>query len=51
MQRLTVPELLETALADTPEIEQAWRSIEQILRQYAQYHLGRSIRSATLMDS
>jgi DNA repair protein RecO (recombination protein O) len=50
MQRLTLPELLETALADTPEIEQAWRSIEQLLRQYAQYHLGRSIRSATLMD-
>jgi len=28
-----------------------WLSIEQILRQYAQYHLGRPIRSATLIDS
>lgn len=28
-----------------------WLSIEQILRQYAQYHLGGPIRSATLIDS
>ena len=28
-----------------------WLSVEQILRQYAQYHLGRPIRSATLIDS
>lgn len=28
-----------------------WISIEKILRQYAQYHFGRSIRSATLIDS
>jgi DNA repair protein RecO (recombination protein O) len=28
-----------------------WLSIEQVLRQYAQYHFGRSIRSAVLIDS
>lgn len=28
-----------------------WISIEKILRQYAQYHFGRSIRSAALIDS
>lgn len=28
-----------------------WFAIEQLLRQYVQYHLGRSIRSAALMDS
>jgi DNA repair protein RecO (recombination protein O) len=28
-----------------------WLSVEQILRQYAQYHFGRSIRSAALIDS
>jgi DNA repair protein RecO (recombination protein O) len=28
-----------------------WISIEKILRQYVQYHFGRSIRSATLIDS
>lgn len=29
----------------------SWQVIEQILRQYTQYHLGRLIRSATLLDS
>jgi DNA repair protein RecO (recombination protein O) len=29
----------------------SWLSIEQILRQYAQYHFGRPIRSAALIDS
>lgn len=29
----------------------SWQIIEQILRQYAQYHFGRPIRSATLIDS
>ncbi len=28
-----------------------WLSIEQVLRQYAQYHFGRLIRSAVLIDS
>jgi len=29
----------------------AWVSVEQVLRQYVQYHIGRSIRSAALMDA
>ena len=29
----------------------SWQFIEQILRQYTQYHLGRPIRSAALLDS
>ncbi len=29
----------------------AWVSVEQILRQYVQYHFGRSIRSAAFMDA
>lgn len=32
-------------------METAWVPIERILREYAQYHLGRSIRSAALMDA
>lgn len=29
----------------------SWRFVEQILRQYAQYHFGQPIRSAALIDS
>ena len=31
--------------------ETSWLFVERILRQYAQYHFGRPIRSATLIDS
>lgn len=31
--------------------DNSWLSVEKVLRQYAQYHLGRSIRSAALIDS
>lgn len=31
--------------------EASWLSVEQLLRQYVQYHFGRPIRSATLIDS
>jgi DNA repair protein RecO (recombination protein O) len=53
LQQLTLPELplLPETLDRSSTIEQAWVTIERILRQYAQYHLGFSIRSATLMDS
>jgi DNA repair protein RecO (recombination protein O) len=34
-----------------PAEETAWVSVEQVLRQYVQYHIGRSIRSAALMDA
>ncbi len=30
---------------------ETWRSVERILRHYAQYHFDRSIRSATLIDA
>ncbi|MDY6782419.1 MAG: DNA repair protein RecO [Cyanobacteriota bacterium] len=33
------------------QIEESWFAIEQLLRQYSQYHLGKAIRSATLLDS
>jgi DNA repair protein RecO (recombination protein O) len=53
LQQLTLPELplLPETLQRSPMIDRAWVAIERILRQYAQYHFGRSIRSATLMDS
>lgn len=44
LQQLSQPEI--TSINDL-----GWLSVEQILRQYAQYHLGRPIRSATLIDS
>ncbi len=56
--RLTAQELAMLQQLPQPEIMQIsnvnnanWLSVEQVLRQYAQYHLGRSIRSATLIDS
>lgn len=47
LQYLSETEIIAT---DTNQ-NYRWLSIEQILRQYAQYHLGRPIRSATLIDS
>jgi len=35
---------------DTKSVEQLWVRVERILREYTQYHLGRSIRSAKLLD-
>ncbi|AFY50697.1 DNA replication and repair protein RecO [Nostoc sp. PCC 7524] len=56
--RLNAQELAMLQQMSQPEIMQinntsyqSWLSVEQILRQYAQYHLGRPIRSATLIDS
>lgn len=60
LQQLAAPSLppLENLSAATSDrasgqlkIEQAWVSVEHLLREYAQHHLGRSIRSAVLMDS
>jgi DNA repair protein RecO (recombination protein O) len=47
LQHLSQPEIMQ--LDGTRDHH--WLSIEQILRQYAQYQLGRPIRSATLIDS
>lgn len=47
--------LQQLAGATLPEqqssLGQSWQLVEQILRQYVQYHFGRPIRSATLIDS
>ncbi|HEY9694566.1 MAG TPA: DNA repair protein RecO [Oculatellaceae cyanobacterium] len=59
-QQLATPDLnyLETFLptqeltsSHSPTVDTAWESVERILRQYTQYHLGHPIRSATLMDA
>ena len=42
-----LPSHLKTSLS----IDSAWIRIEQILRQYIQHHLGKSIRSAKLVDN
>jgi DNA repair protein RecO (recombination protein O) len=47
LQYLSQPEIIRTETT----ANDSWLSVEQILRQYAQYHLGRPIRSATLIDS
>ncbi|MDF5709533.1 MAG: DNA repair protein RecO [Nostoc sp. S4] len=47
LQHLSQPEIVEIDGAKNFN----WLSVEQILRQYAQYQLGRPIRSATLIDS
>ncbi|NJL09330.1 MAG: DNA repair protein RecO [Calothrix sp. SM1_7_51] len=56
--RLNAKELAMFQLLCEPEImfsdkasESSWLSVEYILRQYAQYHLGHPIRSAALIDS
>ncbi len=46
LQQLSQSEIMQDAARNS-----GWLSIEQILRQYAQYHFGRPIRSAALIDS
>jgi DNA repair protein RecO (recombination protein O) len=50
--------LLNTVSLDQPgdksplkSVDQVWVKLERILRDYAQYHFGRSIRSAALVDA
>ncbi|MDZ7958191.1 MAG: DNA repair protein RecO [Aulosira sp. DedQUE10] len=47
LQQMSQPEIMQINAIR----EDGWLSVEQILRQYAQYHLGRPIRSASLIDS
>ncbi|MBC1237415.1 DNA repair protein RecO [Nostoc sp. 2RC] len=47
LQHLSQPEILHIDGAS----DRNWLSVEQILRQYTQYQLGRPIRSANLIDS
>lgn len=54
LQQLAQPTLtqIDAALPNQQmALERGWISIEQILRQYTQYHLSRPIRSAALIDS
>jgi DNA repair protein RecO (recombination protein O) len=46
LQQLSQPEIIQDIAKNY-----GWFSVEQILRQYAQYHFGRPIRSAALIDS
>ncbi|TFI51047.1 DNA repair protein RecO [Mastigocladus laminosus UU774] len=46
LQQLSQSEIMLNAAE-----KNSWLSVEQILRQYAQYHFGRPIRSAALIDS
>ncbi|VEP13508.1 DNA repair protein RecO [Hyella patelloides LEGE 07179] len=43
--------LLPSHLKTSLSIDSAWIRIEQILRQYIKHHLGKSIRSANLVDN
>ncbi len=47
LQQLSQPEIMQMNAAK----DDGWLSVEKILRQYTEYHLGRPIRSATLIDS
>ena len=52
LQQLAKPDLLdESAAALSAGDRGAWLSIERTLRQYAQYHFDRPIRSAELIDA
>lgn len=46
LQQLSQSEIMQDTTKD-----RSWLSVEQVLRQYAQYHFGHPIRSATLIDS
>jgi len=55
LQKLGQPEpimeqAMPGAIAAGSDMRGLWRRIEQLLRQYAQYHFDRPIRSATLID-
>ena len=47
LQHLSETEIMKIDAAS----DSGWLAVEQILRQYIQYHLGQPIRSATLIDS
>lgn len=57
LQQLTAPELplecrgISDSLPPKTALDASWSTVEKLLRSYAQYHLGKSIRSAALIDS
>lgn len=50
-QDLSSIELLTTQGTSNFDVEVAWIRIEKVLREYIQYHIGKTIRSANLVDS
>lgn len=48
---LPSPELFSAQIFEQFNLEVAWIRIEKVLREYIQYHIGRTIRSANLVDS
>jgi DNA repair protein RecO (recombination protein O) len=56
LQHLGTPSLPESSRILPPEcanakLDVAWVKVEHLLRNYVQYHFGRSFRSATLVDA
>jgi len=53
LQHLGQPQLLDQLVSSlSPSISALdWMTVERILRQYAEYHLGYAIRSASLIDT
>ncbi|MBD3887100.1 DNA repair protein RecO [Phormidium tenue FACHB-886] len=51
LQQLAMPALPEVFPTNASGSTKAWLAIERILRQYAQYHFDRPIRSAALIDA
>jgi DNA repair protein RecO (recombination protein O) len=55
LQQLTQPDLIQALAKDNSDLlqlshQQSWLTLERVLRQYAQYHFDRPIRSAALID-
>lgn len=52
-QNLPTTEVIETLTAANSHLnlEVAWIRIEKVLREYIQYHIGKTIRSANLVDN
>ena len=50
-ENLPPAELFSAQIAEEFDLEVAWVRVEKILREYIQYHIGKTIRSATLVDS
>ncbi|MEY2832467.1 MAG: hypothetical protein RLZZ574_1725 [Cyanobacteriota bacterium] len=50
-QDLPSTELFTAQATSNFDLEVAWIKIEQVLREYIQYHIGKTIRSAKLVDN
>lgn len=50
-QELPGTEVLHGALSNNSNLDLAWLRTEKVLREYIQYHLSKTIRSASLVDN